>query len=783
MKRLFLIASMLFCSWTAESSLAAPAQSLPFLVPAQMPDAAAPLHPSAIQVRGFLGERIAANEKNRLLQVNEEPLLAGFRKKPGSHPWIGEHVGKWMHAATLAWANSGDPELRAKLDHVAAELIKAQEPDGYLGTYIPSERFGIFPGKDGNEWSGPAWDVWSHKYNMMGLLTYYRFTGNEHALGASRKMADLLIATFGPGKKSILSAGTHVGMAATSVLEPMVLLHRLTNEPRYLEFANYIVASWKEPGGPDILISLLTKKNVSKTANGKAYEMLSNLVGLCELARLTGKSEYLEAVLNAWSDIVNQRLYITGSASQAEHFGEDHELPNHQGANVAETCVTVTWIQLNEQLLRLTGQARFGDELEKTLCNHLAAAQKPDGTQWCYFTALEGTKPYGPGINCCVSSGPRGFALAPQQAYLISRSGDADILLANFFDGSRVAAELDGTLVTIEHTTDFPRRGSAALTIRTGRPARFGLKLRAPGWAAPLRFKVNGQPLEAELREGWAAMPVRRWNDGDTVQIDYTLGSRMILGEHGNKGRAALTWGPFVLAYDWGKNKGMPAPAAVALVSSASPCSLAAEGDLAFECQVRSLRQQQPRRAMFVPFATAGAEGGIYRVWMRAPGENLAANASLLSDGIESRSRAGNVNGSINDGDVSTFVVTFNNRPADQDWFAVALGEPVTIRRVAFAHGRNFHDGGWFDTSAGKPLVQVRTAPDSPWRTVGELHGYPATTATDPGGLKSGQKFQIRFDAAVEAAAVRVIGKPASGSNPAQAFSSCAELEAFDSSE
>ena len=56
-------------------------------------------------------------------------------------------------------------------------------------------------------------------------------------------MADLLIATF-PGKKSILAAGTHVGMAATSVLEPVVLLYRFTGDKRYLEFAKYIVKSW-----------------------------------------------------------------------------------------------------------------------------------------------------------------------------------------------------------------------------------------------------------------------------------------------------------------------------------------------------------------------------------------------------------------------------------------------------------------------------------------------------------------------------------------------------------
>ena len=52
-----------------------------------------------------------------------------------------------MHAATLAWAYTGDPALREKLDRVAADLIDTQEPDGYLGTYVPEQRFGLLPGR------------------------------------------------------------------------------------------------------------------------------------------------------------------------------------------------------------------------------------------------------------------------------------------------------------------------------------------------------------------------------------------------------------------------------------------------------------------------------------------------------------------------------------------------------------------------------------------------------------------------------------------------------------
>src|SRR5512140_1563163 len=118
---------------------------VPFRAPDRMKDSAQLLEPSAIHVEGWLGPRITANATNRLLTVDTEPFLQGFRKKPGIHPWIGEHAGKWMHAATLAWAYTGDERLRAKLDHVASELIAAQEPDGYLGTYVPEKRFGLYP--------------------------------------------------------------------------------------------------------------------------------------------------------------------------------------------------------------------------------------------------------------------------------------------------------------------------------------------------------------------------------------------------------------------------------------------------------------------------------------------------------------------------------------------------------------------------------------------------------------------------------------------------------------
>ena len=744
--------------------------------PAKMRDAAEVLSPTDVHIDGWLGDRLTANARNRLLILDLEPLLAGFHQKPGSHPWIGEHIGKWLHAATLAWANTGDPRLRKKLDDAVTELIKTQESDGYLGTYLPEKRLGLEDTRNAD------WDVWSFKYNLIGLLTYHQYTGDPAALEACRRMADLLLATF-PEKRSILEAGEHMGMAATSVLEPMVLLYRFTGDARYLEFARYLVKSWDEPRGPKIIATLLSagQVKVNKSVNLKAYEYLSNLVGLCELVRVTGDQDALQALQNAWQDVVTSRLYLTGGASQGEHFRDgDHYLPNHDSAHVSETCVTVTWLQFNLQLLRLTGEAKFAQQLERTLYNQLAAAQRPDGSQWCYFTSLDGSKPYGhyPGITCCYSSGPRGIALAPLTAYLKTSVDDVDALAVNTFETSRATVDLSGARVTVEQESEFPHRGESALTFKLAQPARFALQVSPSAWSRPVRLSVNGQETETTERHGWITLAARQWKDGDRVELRFNLGASVVMGTHGNTGRAALTWGPFVLAYDASKNPGMPAPLALGFSDFANPpFNLQPGSDLVFGADVRSAQQPESTQARFVTFADAGSDGGSYRVWLTAPGVELP-EIGLLVDGQESRSRRGNWTGSINDGDKTSLVVTWRGR-AEEDWYAVTLTQPVTIARVAFTHGMDFDTGVWFDASAGKPRIQVQRTPGGPWETVAELATYPATTATDKAGLKPFQTFTQRLAEPVKVVAVRVLGRPASGNNPNQAFSSCAELEAF----
>ncbi|HOX56547.1 MAG TPA: glycoside hydrolase family 127 protein [Candidatus Paceibacterota bacterium] len=736
--------------------------------------------PDCVQLRGWIGRRVAANADNRMVKMDPDRLLEGYRKRPGRQIWDGEHIGKWLHAATLAWVNNGDSALREKLDYTAAELVKCQLDDGYLGTYVESERWTL-------------WDVWAHKYNLIGLITYMRYTGNMGPLPACRRMADLLCATFGdqPGQRDIIPAGQHMGMAPTSVLEPMVLLYRLTGETRYLDFCKYILRAWERPNGPKIVSTLLGAKRVDKVGNGKAYEMLSCLNGALEYYRTVGDRQFLDACLNAWQDIVQHRLYLTGAASYREFFHDDFDLPNVN--NVGETCVTTTWLQFNAQLLRLTGEARFAEQLEKVVLNQLFGAQCPDGSAWGYYVQMQGKKPYSSTLegHCCLSSGPRGVALIPTFAL----STDAEGIVINLYDeGAAQLRLLDGTPVAVRTRTRYPSDGGIRISLAPETQHFFTLKLRVPAWCQSPGLRVNGRQVNAEPSpDGYAAVR-REWKQGDEVELVLTLEPRLVVGDHKNESRLAVLYGPLVLAADEALLKtkdcplsavGVSGPTLAALHFTPRPAPKPLKswpGAEVFSingvtCKpAGALKAGTPLSLSLVPFADAGANGSAYRIWL--PYKPPRPDRNLLMDGIEVRSRKPNA-GSIIDDNCETIAATFSGKRAPLDWFGVELEEPVLVNRVMFAHGKTFHDGGWFDAAAGKPRLEYQSTAKGPWMRLCEIAGYPATTAENPAGLKGGERFTCQLAKPIHVFGLRVVGKPASGDNPRQAFSSCGELQAY----
>ncbi|MCG8524951.1 MAG: glycoside hydrolase family 127 protein [Opitutales bacterium] len=518
---------------------------------AENPVKLTPVYESVVDAKldktGYLGQRYQINLEKRLFTLDLDTILEPFKNRPGKQPWVGEHVGKFLHAAALVYKAEADPKLRIRMDYVVNNLISSQLADGYLGTYIEAER-----------WT--SWDVWTHKYNMIGLLAYYEITGNEAALQACVRMADLLVKIFGneAGQKDIIASGTHVGMAPTSVLEPMVKLYALTEESDYMDFCHYLVSSWEQAHGPKLISSLLKHGDVYRTANNKAYEMLSCLVGLADLYCLTANDDYWTVLNNAWQDIAFNKNYVIGTSSYGEHFTKSGHLPPEgeywraKYVGPGEGCVTVTWMQLNQRLFEITGQPKYIHELEKTVYNALLAAQNPHSGEICYFLSLKGDrKRYGeishgllPDICCCSSSIPRGLAMLPS----LSAGGFSKTPSILLFNAGTYTFETSSGKLQIQADTDFPRSGKVMIRPLLDEPSEFTLKIYIPRWAKEFEIWVQENSYEAKAGEFLSLS--RKWEPGDAVSIELTMPIEVIDDGDTKTSCYALKRGPQILALD-----------------------------------------------------------------------------------------------------------------------------------------------------------------------------------------------------------------------------------------
>lgn len=511
------------------------------------PDVFRPPAAGAVHIEGRLGKKLDQCIENRVLAQAIDPLVKPYRdkKEEGVKDWRCEYWGKWFTSLALADACKPTSQSRDKLDEAAKALLATAAPDGYLGTRQPEHRL-------------EGWDVWGRKYALLGILAYYDRTGDTPALAAAGRHLDTLMAQTGPGKINIADVGEHKGLAASSILEPTVQLYERTGDPKYLDFAKYIVGQWSKPSnhvpqcvdGLRLIEDSLAGTTPEKMRWNKAYEMMSCFEGLCELYRVTGDSSYLNASVKLAEGVLSRETTIIGPGTSIEHWCGGHTKQTTAIDRPMETCVTATWMKFLYQLLRLTGDVRFADELERNLYNGLLGAQMPDGRWWAYFSGVNGERVPSlmqhddVGLSCCVVSGPRALLLTPQWAVMSSKDGPVVNL---YFPGTADLPSPSGGKIVITQETDYPVGETVDISMGISEPEKFTLALRIPAWSEKTVLKVDGEPVET--KPGSYTRIQRMWKNGDKVRLTLDLRGRILEAPDGN-GQLAVVRGPLVLALD-----------------------------------------------------------------------------------------------------------------------------------------------------------------------------------------------------------------------------------------
>ncbi len=132
-----------------------------------------------------------------------------------------------------------------------------------------------------------------------------------------------------------------------------------------------------------------------------------------------------------------------------------------------ETCSTFSWIQLNRELLAVTGEAKYADEIEKSAYNDLLGAQTPEGDNWCYYSFPNGKRVYTTYWRCCKSSGPWALEELPPVAYGVTAEGHVAINL--YSPGEATLSIPSAGAVLIQQVTRYPYEGDIRISVRPER--------------------------------------------------------------------------------------------------------------------------------------------------------------------------------------------------------------------------------------------------------------------------------------------------------------------------
>ena len=621
---------------------------------------------------GYVGQRVRANKDGYLKPFNIDQFACMVeQKKQRDWWWIGEQPGKWLESAVLTSRVSGDPALEAKARQILARLAAAQEPDGYLGITDPAVRTDARPVR--------GMDPYELYFMFHGLLTAAEEWNDAQALETARRLGDYFVLHIGPGKaefwpspirppenqnriicpqfvwvpegtpkapqlydhSEIAGHTAHYSWEGTLLVDPMLRLYQATGDRRYFDWSKWVIANidtwsgWNSFSKLDqVAQGTLGVHQLQPYVHAHTFQM--NFLGFLRMYQVTGETSYLRKVRGAWADVARRQLYITGGVSVGEHYEPGYRRP--VTGDVVETCANMSWMQLTQYLLELTGEPHYADAVERLLFNHVFAAQTVDGDSYRYHTPPNGFKPedYFHGPDCCTGSGHRIVAMLPRFIY---GQGQAAVYV-NQFVPSTAEFKVAQAPVRLSQETRYPESGQILLHVEPQGDTEFTLYVRLPAWCVKPSVEINGKPV-TDARPGNYARLKRTWRSGDTVRLTLPMKPHWIEHDHFENGPTpwALVRGPVVYALDtvWWNDRKVPAPYDVGkeagwLRDTATLRELpAATGALGpfYQTEVRVLSGQKAK-ATLVPFTNIGrwyregepkpdraSRAFSYAVWLR----------------------------------------------------------------------------------------------------------------------------------------------------------------------
>jgi DUF1680 family protein len=508
-----------------------------------------------------------------------------------TYPFDDTDIYKTIEGASYSLALHPDKKLDAYVDSMITIIGRAQEADGYLYTARTIDPLHVGPWLGTQRWEKEqenSHELYNAGHMYEGAAAHFMATGKRNFLNIALKNADLLVRTFGPGKR-------HVAPGHQVVEMGLVKLYRITGKKEYLDLAKFFIDerghkeyNKKSKSVYENGIYWQDDKPVIEQdeAEGHAVRAMYLYSGMADVAALTGDKEYLAAIDKIWNNMVGKKMYVQGSigaVGDGERFGANYELPNATAYN--ETCAAIGNVFWNQRMFLLHGESKYIDVLEKTLYNGLISGVGLDGKTFFYTNAMQIQDGFNhPDIereragwftcSCCPTNVVRLMPSIPGYIY----AQDGKDVFVNLFISGTGSLTVNNKALKIIQQNNYPWNGDLAFTIDPASAVDMNLKIRIPGWAQnqaipsdlytyqqasnpKIIIKVNGKPVDYPVHNGYAVIS-KKWKKGDKVEMALPMDVQRVIANDKlpeDAGKIALQRGPIMYCAEWKDNDGKAA--------------------------------------------------------------------------------------------------------------------------------------------------------------------------------------------------------------------------------
>ncbi|HET6181659.1 MAG TPA: beta-L-arabinofuranosidase domain-containing protein [Candidatus Sulfotelmatobacter sp.] len=486
-----------------------------------------------------------------LMSLSEDSLLKPFRAMVGQ-PAPGEDLGgwyqydannrdhlfdigfapgctfgQWVSALARSYAINRSPETREKVIRLNRLYAKTIGGDFYENTRFPA---------------------YSYDKLVCGLLDSQKYVGDPDAFAIMEETTKTALPHL-PGKAIEHGQSWRVGHEndesytwdeSYTISENLFLAYQRGAGEKYRALGlQYLDDEYYDP----------LAEGHSNLEGRHAYSHVNSLCSAMQAYLTVGSEKHLLAAKNGF-DFVAAQSFATGGwgadeTLRAPGSAEIHKSLTGTHSSFETPCGSYAHFKLTRYLLRVTGDSRYGDSMERVMYNTVLGSLplEADGRTYYYSDYnFKGRKVYHKQTwACCSGTLPQVAADYRINTYLRDGRG----VYVNLYIPSTLRFTQGRAQVQMTQKSEYPYDSHVQLEVKTSHAAEFAVNLRIPAWAEKASVSVNGKRSAAEA--GSFARLQRKWKSGDRIDLELPLTARLEAIDPQHADTVALLVGPVVL--------------------------------------------------------------------------------------------------------------------------------------------------------------------------------------------------------------------------------------------